>query len=187
MDADTQHAASIVMKQSQDNEISHFKKIKSVKEDNDCIDICTFIENRVGKGIRANIENVENISSGTHKVHINFSIIPHSNPPENAKYWKNIRSGILCWTVNNDKVGNTMDTITHVDEYSHMRVPELAWKNSVARRNTFLQDKCKKIKNKYYVATYNALYNWDDSMKRIVKVYSEKMMRPVVGLLVKVE
>ena len=82
-----------------------------------------------------------------------------------------------------------MDTITHVDEYSHVRVPELAWKNSVACRNTFLQDKCKKIiiVFKYYVATYNALYNWDDSMKRIVKVYSEKMMRPIVGLLVKVE
>ena len=80
-----------------------------------------------------------------------------------------------------------MDTTTHVDEYSHVRVPELAWKNSVARRNTFLQDKCEKMKNKYYVATYNALYNWDDSMKRIVKVYSENMMRPIVGLLIKVE
>ena len=153
--------------------------------DSKCTDICHVIRQRVGEGIDVDIDVVdESQDDGIFVVHVTYE--PHVSevPPPRARIWRNMRSAVLCWTDDtNSEHGKSIDgNMTHVGEHTHVRVPRETWESAYTKRVRFLQLKCRRLPTTYRVSTFNALHQWDESLKCIVQI-NHRSCVPIVGLL----
>ena len=184
-----QYAANAILRQTQCCELSRrdgsAASLTTSSSQSSCVDICAFAEARAGKGIRCSVERVHATGGGDYDIHVRFTPTEIATPPHQATFWQNVRSSTLCWTSDDDHSGHTIDGTTHVDELTHVRASIHQWHATIARRQRFLAAKCKKLPRVYSISTYEALYRWEDSMKRILKVEGECTL-PIVGLLLRI-
>lgn len=199
MNVETQRAAQRVMDTSRRCELTsestrlhrrHRGSTPSCANTNVASDLLRVVEGRAGPGVAARIESVTSSApnDGLVTVKIAFDVAEPPTPESTAIFWKNARSGVLCWTVDErTHAGVTIDgTSSYVDDYTHIRIPKTMWENASQRRLRFLEDKARRLHRHYVISTFKALHDWDESLKRVVTVPATQSSPAVVGLLVNI-
>lgn len=159
--------------------------------------ILKYAEDKGGNGVRARIQQIAHMSFGG-SVHgvcvgVEYSQRPTPEPPENAHFWKHLKTHRQAWASTSSNLQFSDGLRTHapaLDEallYARGFTPSTrdAWIRSGQRYQQNLATRCQRLPSVFHVATENPLRMWDQSAQRILQIPPcTQFPRGLTGLLV---